>query len=276
MPLKIISWNIEHFDGKGGGKTARKKRVDRVVQYMKDQKPDIFGISEVKGKAVYQEMTDALSGYSFVITEGPQTQEILIGVREGLRSFFSQREEFKSGNPGLRPGGVMTVTHKNQNIPIMFVHFKSMPTARGMGLRNDMVEHAINLKKALDKIQNTQANFIVIGDMNFMGMNIKDGGPDFSGAQEIGNVENRFARYGMVRLKKDHSATFFNGSKSKYPPSDLDHVFAADHLKFEPVKNGNGALVHVGGWAELTSVTKKDDWINKFSDHAPLVLTLKI
>ncbi len=282
--LKIMSWNIEHFDGKGGidkhNRPARLDRVERVVDLIHQQQPDIFGISEVKGDIVFGKMTETLRDYSFVITEGPQVQEILIGARHGLRTFFTQKAEFKSGNPGLRPGGLMTVKVEDRNYPILFTHFKSSPEPSGFGLRNNMVERVIGLKKALDSAarhlsenEATQSNLIVIGDMNTMGMTIKDSDRDIPASEEIEIMGRRLNRYGMRVLSKDHDATFNNGSGSSYPPSDLDHVFAADHLQFADV--GGGSQVHVGGWAETSDVSLQDVWIEKFSDHAPILLTVK-
>ncbi len=82
--LSILSWNIEHFNGKGGidkkNRQARLKRVDRVAGLLKDANPDVFGLSEVEGSIVYDAFVDKLSGYGFHITEGNQSQEILMLV----------------------------------------------------------------------------------------------------------------------------------------------------------------------------------------------------
>ncbi|QPJ61544.1 MAG: endonuclease/exonuclease/phosphatase family protein [Candidatus Nitronauta litoralis] len=280
--LSILSWNLEHFNGRGGidknSRQKRQNRVERVCKFIKDKKPDVFGLSEVEGKDVHSKMTKILSGYTFSITEGRQTQELLIGVKHGITSFFTQRNEFKRSNPNLRPGALLTVTMNDQHIPILFTHLKSMPSPEGFGLRDAMFDKAFSLKRSLDKLAKhsgqKQSNFIILGDMNTMGMNYEGKQFDIPGPHEIKIVANRFRRRGMTHLSKTHTATFNNGSKSRYAPADLDHVFAADHLQF--MNAGQGADVHVGGWAELCSVKDQDKWIHEFSDHAPLSLTLKI
>ncbi len=279
--LNILSWNIEHFNGRGGidknNRRKRQDRVDRVAQFIKGKKPDIFGLSEVEGKVVHSSMTRILSGYTFSITEGRQSQEILIGVKHGITSFFTQRNEFKKSNPHLRPGALLTVTMSNQHIPILFMHLKSMPSPEGFGLRDAMFDKAFRLKKSLDKAAKRngqeQSNFIILGDMNTMGMNYEGKKFDIPSQHEIDITAKRFKRRGMTHLSKDHTATFNNGSKSRYLPADLDHVFAADHLKF--TNAGQRTDVHVGGWAEFNATKDQDKWINQFSDHAPLTLTLK-
>jgi endonuclease/exonuclease/phosphatase family metal-dependent hydrolase len=282
--LKIVSWNIEHFDGKGGkdknNRTKRLNRVERVTEYLKDAKPHIFGLSEVEGAIVYDKMTDMLPGYTFNITEGRNSQQILIGVKNGITAFFTQRNEFKRSNPYLRPGALLTVRDGDTHIPILFTHLKSMPSPEGFGLRDAMFDKIFNLKKQLDKASrrlsgndDAMSNFIVLGDMNTMGMDYEGKQHDIPLDEEVRIVKTRFRRRKMEALSKSHQHTFFNGSDSRYPPSELDHVFAARHLTFK--ENTDGSIVDVGGWAKKTTDAQKDKWIDQFSDHAPLTITLK-
>lgn len=279
--LKILSWNIEHFNGTGGidknNKVERLNRVNNVANYLKDEAPDIFALSEVEGIIVFEKMTQILPNYVFSLTEGKQSQEILIGVKHGITAFFTQRNEFKRNNPFLRPAALLTVKKGDVIIPILFSHLKSMPSPEGFGLRDAMFEKIFGLKKALDKVARENgkdaANFIVLGDMNTMGLDYEGKNNDIDSSREIDVVARRFKRRGMVHLKKDHPNTFNNGSDSIYPKSDLDHVFASKHLKFNTVSSN--ALVEVGGWAKYSNKSEQDDWINKFSDHAPITITLK-
>lgn len=277
--LSVLSWNVEHFNGAGGidrnNRTARLDRVERVASYLTEQDPDIFGLSEVEGSIVFETFTQTLPGYTFSITEGAQSQEILIGVRAGLTSFFTQRNEFKRSNPHLRPGALLTVTIDGTNVPILFVHLKSMPSPEGFGLRDAMFDKIFSLKRALDKaarrIGDQPSNFVVLGDMNTMGMDYEGRQYDIPGADEIRLVTTRFGRRRLRALDKSHPFTFNNGSTSSFPPANLDHVFAARHMEFAPV---DGAEVKVGGWAVLDTDAARDRWINEFSDHAPLKFTI--
>ncbi|MEM7169785.1 MAG: endonuclease/exonuclease/phosphatase family protein [Pseudomonadota bacterium] len=291
MSLKVLSWNIEHFDGRGGRATrtadreeiiaARLDRRERVVALLRQEDPDIFGLSEVEGKDVHEKLTSDMPGYVFNITEGTQSQEILIGVRHGLTAFFTQRNEFKRSNPYLRPGALLTVTVRpNVHVPILFAHLKSAPSPEGFGLRDAMFDKVFELRKALNKsaqvLGQEAAHFFVLGDMNTMGMDYEGSDHDLAGPIEIQTVKKRLGRRGMFALSKSHPHTFSNGSDSEIPDSDLDHVFAANHLEdhFEP--NPDGTLVDVGGWAKEDVGEKRDAWIRDFSDHAPLTLTLNI
>ena len=80
--FSVASWNVEHFKGDGPDSA----RVDRVVAFLAEQKPDIFGMFEVEGKTVFETLVQRMPNYTFQITEGQQTQEILIGVKRTLSS----------------------------------------------------------------------------------------------------------------------------------------------------------------------------------------------
>lgn len=54
-----------------------------------------MAIYEVTGKDVYSHMMKKFPKHSFYITEGPQSQEILVGTRNTLHAFTTQRTEFK-------------------------------------------------------------------------------------------------------------------------------------------------------------------------------------
>ena len=115
----VLSWNIEHLSGKKPG------RVERVVETLKQESPDVFGLYEIEGKDIYQTLSTQMPGYSFHITEGPQTQEILLGVKAKFTAFFSQRVTFKSGNTRLRPGAMLSIKLDGVDYSLMFLHLKS-------------------------------------------------------------------------------------------------------------------------------------------------------
>ncbi len=271
MDLTIMSWNVEHFTGDKTG--SRRDRVRRVVEAVAATDPDIFAIMEVQSGRVFSEFVNRMRGYVFAITEGPQSMEIMVGIKSGITAFMTQKNEFKRNNPGLRPGALVTVTTPGgRHLPVLFNHLKSMPSPEGFGLRDAMFEKAFGLKRAIDGASEDlgqDSRFILVGDLNTMGMNLKDSPLDISARHEVERLDRRFRRYGMERLEKTHPTTFNNGSGSSYPPSDLDHVFATPNLVF--ADQGGGARVKVGGWALETDVSAQDQWIAAFSDHAPLI-----
>lgn len=114
--FSVASWNVEHF------KDGDPARIGRVVGFLSQVDPDVFAIYEVEGKEVFGALTTRMPGYTFHITEGDQTQEILVGVRQTLTAFVTQRTEFKSGVFRLRPGMLVTITVDGQNYPVLFLH----------------------------------------------------------------------------------------------------------------------------------------------------------
>ena len=81
----------------------------------------------------------------------------------------------------------------------------------------------------------------------------------------------------MRRLAKTYDTTWFNGSTSSLPPSNLDHVYASTNLSFRTfTRPSDGGVAHasVRGWVDQPTAAKKDDWIKRFSDHSLIFLEI--
>lgn len=260
--FSVASWNVEHFMGEAD-------RVGRVVDFVSAQAPEVFALYEVQGAEVFQDLVTRMPNYTFHITEGPQVQEILIGVRHGLTAFFTQKLEFKGGVTTLRPGALLTVTIDGQHYPLLFLHTASGNDPRGLGIRDDMLVRACKFRSVLDKAStNGRANYIFLGDLNTMGMIYRYvSGRNISAGDELAKLASQARRRHMRFLTKDAAATWSNGSTSSTPPSNLDHVVAADHMTF---KQFGGTDVTVRGWPRETSAAKRDQWIRDYSDHGLL------
>lgn len=270
--FSVASWNVEHF--KGSDDPNHSQRCTRVINFLNEHEPDVFGMYEVEGKEVFRDITTKMPNYTFHITEGPQVQEILVGVKTGITSFFTQKITFKTGVNSLRPGALLTLTIQGKYYSILFLHAKSATNPRSFGLRDDIIYRSLKFAKVLDKVSpNNQANYIVLGDLNTMGMkvpNLRE--KDISAAQEIKRIKERAKRYyDLDLLSKTFDTTWSNGSNSSYPDSNLDHVLAAEHLKFtEFEKNGQKGFVDVKGWVDAPDIAAKDKWIEDYSDHSLL------
>lgn len=265
--FSVVSWNVRHFKGDPS-------RVDRVISFMKNQSPDLFALYEVTGKEVYRQLGEAFTQYTFQITEGPQTQEILVGVRNTLTCFLTQKVEFKSGTTHMRPGLLATITLDGAKYILLFLHLASSTEPRGMGLRDDMLYRAIKFRKRLDAQAGGRfkSNYIFLGDLNTMGMEYPYG-EDIIAARELHRSDSRARRYyGMRRLKKSYEKTWNAGSDSSLEPANLDHIYAAKHLEFKVFRNENNEEVEVDvrGWVNESTIGDQDKWIADYSDHSLL------
>lgn len=266
--FSVLSWNVEHFKGEV------KKRVDDVTALLKKVNPDIFALYEVEGKEVFSSLTKSLPNYSFHITEGPQTQEILVAAKNNFTSFFTQKLEFKSGNQYLRPGALLTVTISNQNYTLLFLHTKSGTDPLGLGLRDDMFKRACKFRMVLEKKASSKwgSKYLFLGDLNTMGMEYPYGKAIDAETEIKKLAEKEAKKVKMKILKKDEPASWWNGSKSKTPPSNLDQVVVSENLKF---KMYSGCEVTVLGWPKESTVEKKDEWIKRYSDHGLLYFEIQ-
>jgi hypothetical protein len=266
--FSLASWNVEHF------KNAP-TRVGDVVALLAQLNPDVFALYEVEGKEVFGELVTRMPRYQFHITEGTQVQEILVGVKSGLTAFFTQKIEFRSGASAMRPGALLTVTIAGQSYPILFLHLSSGPDPRGWGLRDDMLERALDFRRTLQKSATDPTkpvNYIFLGDLNTMGMKYFFKANNILADVEVKKIEAIAKKRQMRTLTKDKPYTWSNGSTSRLKPSNLDHVVAANHLRF---KQFNGADVRVLGWPAEPTPAAQDAWIKRFSDHGILLFEVQ-
>jgi hypothetical protein len=247
--------------------------VDRVVDFLVDLgPPDVFALYEVEGKEVFDTLVAKMPGYTFHITEGPQVQEILLGVRSNLTAFFTQRTEFKSGLWALRPGALLTLTIDGEDYPLLFLHTKSGVEPLGLGLRDDMLNRALDFKKVLEAAAGSVPNYMFLGDLNTMGMEYKYlRERDITAELEVLKAANFAEGRGMRLLAKDEPATWWNGGTS-LAPSNLDQVVAVEPMSF---KDFDGAEVTVLGWPKEPTPAAQVAWIADYSDHGCLYMEVQ-
>lgn len=262
--FSVASWNVQHFKNEA-------KRIDNVISFLCDQHPDVIALYEVIGKDVFWEVSRRMSRYTFHVTEGPQTQEILLGVRANLTAFFTQKLEFRSGVTVLRPGALLTITHCGVDYTLLFLHTKSGTDPRGMGLRDDMLMRACRFRRRLDRLYGGRANYIFLGDLNTMGMRYPYR-RSIDADVELRKLDNAARRARMRRLSKTQGATWMASLRSRMQSADLDHVVASDHLVFRRFADKD---VDVRGWPSCRSRATRNAWRSAYSDHALLYFELQ-
>lgn len=265
--FSVLSWNVKHFK-------LKNKDVDGILGHIDKFDPDVMAIYEVTGKDVYAHVMRHFPNHSFFITEGRQSQEILVGTRNRLHAFTTQRTEFNRTNTYLRPGTLTTFQINNSDYSLLFLHTKSYTVPVGFGIRDDQFSNAFDLKKKLDKASGgtNKAKFIITGDLNTMGLDYpfkKDIEPEVELKKMAKSAKNR----GMRFLDKDFDYTWTNGKKSY---GNLDHVLASEDISFN--KTTNNSEVKVSGWREFYDSQDKTGlthFVKKISDHNALYFEVK-
>ncbi len=259
--FSVASWNVKHFK-------STQARVDLAVSFLKKQDPDVFALYEVYGKEVFLELVKQFPGYSFHITEGERSQEVLLGIRGTLDAFITQKLEFSSGCTTVCPGLLATIMHEESLYPMLFMNIDSSPTVEGIGHRYELMQRAFKYRSRLDKLAweqgDAKVNYIFLGDLEIMGMN-HPYGKGIDPETELKKWdEEECKKYNMRRLTKSHNLTYMscNGSHK----GDYDQVYAAEHLRFTKF---NDYEVDVRGWVREPE-EKQKEWREKFSVHALL------
>ena len=266
--FSVASWNVEHFGALNKRTKQPIKPIQPIIDFIDEQKADVIAIYEVRSQYVFRPILNTMTDYQFHITEGPQMQEILVGIKRGLSAFVTQKLEFKSGQTTLRPGVLVTPLVDGKYYPLLFLHLKSMPDPKGFGLRDDMLRRALKFRSVLNEMaENNTANYIYLGDLNTMGFDYPFEKHDITAKDELKELDRRARYKKMKRLNKTSDLTWWNGNDKYKPGSNLDHVIAANHLRFKLI---DGAEVSVRGWPEKSADSQKRAWIEKFSDHGLL------
>jgi hypothetical protein len=186
-----------------------------------------------------------------------------------VTAFFTQKLEFKAGNSALRPGALLSVRIGQDDYSILFLHTKSGSSPLGLGIRDDMFDRALKFRRKMEKATGTaqwSSRYMFLGDLNTMGMPYPFE-RTIDAATELRKLDGQARRTRMRRLDKTAPATWYNGSQSSLPPSDLDHIVASDNLAF---RNFGGSPVSVRGWVDEGTDARKDAWIANYSDHSLL------
>jgi endonuclease/exonuclease/phosphatase family metal-dependent hydrolase len=260
----VLSWNVENLN-------VPNKDINRIIQHVRGYNPDVFALLEVVGAGVYQHVATRFPNYTFHLTYGPQSQEILVGVRNTIQSFFTQKTEFKSGNAYLRPGAMLTLTFGNTPYNLLFLHTKSTTYPVGLGLRDDMFKRAFKLKRRLDSLINGNARFIFCGDLNTMGMSYPYN-REIDFVTELKKLRRDARRAGMDILDKSHNVTWTDANQHLHD-SNLDHVVASDSVTVTrwSFPNGTEGEVEVKGWNDYTNGSAAwSNYVNRVSDHCSL------
>ncbi len=270
MAFRTLFWNIENYSGDPS-------RTQTLVQHIQANSPDIVGFSEIKDKAALRSILQgSLTDYDFGITDGQQGIELLAGWKRGLftQALFTQRREFKAGNPFLRPGSLLSVKRNGAFYNILFLHTDSGRKNSDYLNRQDMFERIWSLRFKLDEIEGGTSQFLVLGDLNTMGRKASGTNPSVSANEEISNLSSDAQQNGMRLLDKSHPNTWarVNDQGKITLQSNLDHVFVSDSVSLVNIANGQEVLVR--GWVNVTTNALRHDFVEGISDHCSIEIVV--
>lgn len=263
MGFSFAVWNVEKFN-------YSPQRTKAVGDLIKNQDPDVFGILEFLAKDAARKLvrSDDFRSYDFAFTDSEQGIEILVGWKRGkfAQVLYTQRRELQVGNSRLRPGGLLSVLEKHDDVftNLLFLHTDSGTDSLAYKNRRTMFGKVWSMKKTLAKLpeQNGEARLVAMGDLNTMG---RKGGPN--AADEIADLAAQASTAGMRLLQKSHDKTWSSDGKKT---SNLDHVIASDDLQFKTLQAGNPpAQILVDGWVNRTGEARLN-FVKNISDHSLL------
>jgi len=251
-----------------------------VAGHIQGLNPDLFGLSEIRDKVALRSLLmNKLIEYDFALTDGAEGIELLAGWRRNKfqQVLFTQRREFKVGNPQLRPGSAVTARINDEFFNFLFLHTDSGTKSKDYDNRQEMFEKIWNLKVTFDNItEGGDAKFMVMGDLNTMGRRKFGSMPRIFAETEIADLADDSETNGMTLLAKTHDKTWRQGPSQPDFESNLDHALATRKISFEELSNATSAapaIVSVDGWNHLDG-DERDDFTMNLSDHCSLFCKL--
>jgi exonuclease III len=264
----ILFWNVHNLEGP--------EQALAVVSHVRQHNPDVFCLAEVIGAAAYELIAKNFPDHNFYMTYGPESQELLVGVRRTLQALFSQKTEFRSGNAFVRPAALLTLMGSESPLNILFVHPKSLSSPYDFGQRDDFFGRVFSLKSLLDKKAGGNALFLVCGDMNTMGMTYAE--KDFIKAEdELCHLGTKAGDVGLMFLTKSSDVTWTDAARSRLV-GDVDHVMASASVQVIEQHNDSSAFfVCVSGWIDFpVESLQRQQFIKEVSDHCSLSVEIKL
>ena len=271
--LRILFWNVQDWDLRSGDPVRGQRRFDRILSILRREKPDIALFAEVQDPGLKNALIKSLGHRHNAFETNDKNSRQLLAVfnnAAGHSVIATQRNEFAGDDMSGRAFPLVEVMTKNGSLAIMAAHTKARSEPASMKKR----QHQLGQIAAVAAEFNARAvPLLVMGDMNSMGNGGKIDGP-----REITIMNSIMASSGLTALPKDRPYTWRGvDTDARYPDAALDHAFisAAAAARVRPV-NDNGAMVRVGGWPELDTKRRQNNWVRRHSDHAYLVMDVKM
>jgi len=273
MTIRVLFWNIENFRG------DNEERTRAAADHIRTFDPHIVGFSEIGNKrALRNLMMEELSDFDFGVTDGKQNIELMAGWKRGVfeQAIYTQRREFKAERDGQRPGALLSVKADGDYINFLFLHTDSGRGNADYENRRSMFSKISKLRSTLNEIEDGQARFIVMGDLNTMGRDAISGEDAISSDDEILALKRFMARGDMVLQDKSSQTTFlqYRPSGTVQYNTDLDHVISSTNTNL--LELSESKLVRVRGWNELTTDTERIEWTETLSDHASIEIEIDL
>jgi len=271
--LRILFWNVQDWDLRSGGPVRGQRRFDRILSILRREKPDIALFAEVQDPGLKNALVRGLGNrHSAFETNDKNPRQLLavFNAAAGRSVIATQRNEFAGDDMSGRAFPLLEVQTKTGALAIMAAHTKARSNPESMKKRQYQLGQIAAVAAAFNA---RGVPLLVMGDMNSMGNGLTIDGP-----REITIMNSIMASSGLTALPKDRPHTWRGiDSDARYPDAELDHAFisASAAALVRPV-NDNGAVVRVGGWPELDTKRRQNNWVRRHSDHAYLVMDIKL
>lgn len=245
--LSIVAWNLRQFP-------LKDSTPERVASLVDELSPDVVGVQEIDDRDAFDEMADALPGYTAVVAEDPDSySQVGMLYREDRVSVSEIETLFPHDNYAFPRGPLkahVTLRDGSFDFDLLVLHLKAMPDPKSQARRRAACERLD--RWVTDRIATgADPDIVLAGDFND---SLADEGQDNVFEAFLSKpLEYRFLTAPV------HSA----GDYSYIPkPSLIDHV-----LVTTPVLEAYG-----DGTTEALHLEKSvPGYVKTISDHRPVL-----
>ncbi|MBC8213576.1 MAG: endonuclease/exonuclease/phosphatase family protein [Candidatus Marinimicrobia bacterium] len=160
--IEIVTWNCEFFP------TADDSTILALSEAVSDLNPDIIGFQEIRRTGWFSKLMDQLPQYDFVISQQSSFMDQAIIFRSGMFKLIGQVEPFAendynfAGRPPLQADLLYLCGEEIIPLSIIDLHMKCCDS----GLKRRQKATKMLYNYLVDKYDNGEKNFIVLGDWN--------------------------------------------------------------------------------------------------------------
>jgi endonuclease/exonuclease/phosphatase family metal-dependent hydrolase len=269
----ISSYNIRNFDRDPGAGQTDLVELEKII---KTTKSDVMTFQEVVNVEAFKElMKKALPSYALRISScgGFGKQYLAVAYNPRAFKFVAQAEDltFSGGRENvcgsLRPVFLVSLENLKENNDLYVfavVHLKAGGDSRAFQQRWEQYKKLEGLSKAY-----ARQNFILAGDFNTTGYNIKD--------QDFVRFEDLLSKSSLRTMTETLGCTNYwhgNLGGEEFIPSVLDHIVIQDKMLNKVESASVGAHCAKLDCRRASGVDLGASFLS-VSDHCPIQVTFK-
>jgi len=254
-PLNLLTWNIEWLGDDQNGPADEARQLALAIDALIFAQADVIGLQEVSSAASADALLSALPGYALSLARYEQRQKLALLYRKERLELLEVSAIEGLDDAGRPPLEALVRTRAGRELVVIVLHAKAGDDARSHQTRTRFAE---GLARYLQRTH-ASSDLIMLGDFNdlFSSSTLEGARSPY----EIITASGAFAAVTSVLEQTTERSTAWGAT--------VDHIVVSRSLAASVVTDSIESLRD-----EL--LARHGDFFEAASDHAPVVLELKL